>query len=398
MNEIRPGSNCVFSIILRTIICIIAIHSTAGCRKEEYKQELIPLTLTVEKEYRFDVLASEAQLAGTDDPGSLYVSFFGNRDSDCEVYRMGRDLEVLGKYIIKRGQGPGEARNPHIYGGDEKSILVYAPPDFKFIEFDRDFKPLNQFRVKDYGVPLFSGAKYFQEKRLVIDGYHYPYRDFYKDFISLYAIKLREKDFAEEKKIFETYTYRVRKDSKNIIWAFPIHFTYFKGYIYILDKRDYRLTKIDLDGQVKIEKKIAFKSRQVDKDTRKRWIEAEFPNDPRTLQSYDYPDDIWPVNWLLPLGNGIAVARCDSYDPDIEPGPITADYFDADLNLLGQVQLPYFPYWNNPIKGHILVDKTIFYRDGKLYMLEERDEEWLLIRYGVKIGEIERQTGEKNGD
>lgn len=379
------------------LLVMVALGLTASCRKE-YTQTLIPLALTVEKEYRFDVLCSEARLAGTDDPNSLYVSFFGSQQDDCRVYRLNADLEIRGNYTIKRGQGPGEARNPHIYGGDEKSVMVYAPPDFKFIEFDRDFKPLNQSRVRDYGVPLFSGAKYFREERLVIDGYHYPYRDFYKDFISLYAIKLREKDFAEVKKIFETYTFRVRKDSKNIIWAFPIHFTYFKGYIYLLDKEEYRLKKMDLDGQVKIEKKIAFKSREVDKETRKRWIEAEFPNDPQTLRNYDYPDEIWPVSWLLPLGNGIAVARCDSYDPDIKPGPITADYFDLDLNLLGQVQLPYFPNWNSPSYGHSLVDKTLLYRDGKLYMLKEDNEDWLLIRYGARIGEVKEQTGERNGD
>jgi len=373
-------------IVFFLLFFIIVIISTAGCRKEEYKQNLIPLTLTVEKEYRFDVLAGEARLAGTDDPGSLYVSFFGNRDSDCEVYRMGRDLEVLGKYIIKRGQGPGEARNPHIYGGDEKSIMVYAPPDFKFIEFDRDFNVIQEFRVKDYGTPNFSGYRYFPGKRLVLDSFH-PFKDYYRNFFRIYTLTLNEQTFADEKKIFETdYSWR-RKDNRKSFWAFPIHFTYFKDYIYLLDKEEYRLKKMDLDGQVKIEKKIAFKSHQVDKATRRTWLEKQFPGDRRFHETTEYADDIWPVSWLLPLGEGIAVARCDSYDPDIEPGAITADYFDLDLNLLGQVQLPYFPYWNNPIKGHILVDKTIFYRDGKLYMLEERDEDWLLIRYGVGIGD-----------
>jgi len=381
-------------------LAIATLNLIFACRQEAYKKLAIPLSLNKEREFRLDsVVMGEPSLARTDDPDTLYVSSRGKTGDKYEVYRLGPDLEVRGKYTIRRGQGPGESLSPRIYGGDELSILVYDLPGNRFIEFDRDFKPIKEIRTKNRGIvlPNAHGYRYIAGKRLVIDGY-YQLSGFYRRIVHLYSLKLTDQIFTEDTPIFKMdYSWRKSENNK-IIWAFPLHFVYSNNHVYILDKQEYRLEKIDLNGKVLVDKRIPFTSRSVDKDTRKRWIEAEFPNDPRTLQSYDYPDDIWPVSWLLPLGNGIAVARCDSYDPDIEPGPITADYFDADLNLLGQVQLPYFPNWNSPSYGHSLVDKSMFYRDGKLYMLEERDEDWLLIRYGVKIGEIERQTGEKNGD
>jgi hypothetical protein len=168
-----------------------------------------------------------------------------------------------------------------------------------------------------------------------------------------------------------------------MIVARPVHFGYFFDHIYILEKKDYRIIKMDIAGKVLIEKKILFKSKSFPQSLRKDWIE-KFYRDPKWTKQFDYPAELWPACWIMDVGEGIAVGRCENYDPE-DKGPITADYFDPNLNYLGKIKLPYFYTWNHPSSGKASLNRCFFCKDNKLYSLEARDEENWIIRWRIEI-------------
>ncbi|MCP4219270.1 MAG: hypothetical protein GY765_31845 [bacterium] len=99
------------------------------------------------------------------------------------------------------------------------------------------------------------------------------------------------------------------------------------------------------------------------------------------------PEYVAPANWIVELGEGIAVVRMEDYNPERKEW-IDADYFDKDLNFLGKIKLPWFYWWNFP--GSFRSDFLFYSKGKKLYFIQTRetpsDEESWLVRYRVETG------------
>ena len=354
-------------------------------------------------ERQIDMIAKSPPLfAKINDPAHIYIYVIRNQDKECEILKLSNDLEIKEKYIIENGIGPGEARNPRIYGGDTHSLILQDRAGHKYIELDPDFKLIDEYREKRPGMGLDTGGKYLPEKRMVVAGYEQMIRFskapdiLIKKYIRIYAIKfIPGKKTPENIKLYETQAIdRWKKDRMPLFR--PVHFGYFFDHIYILDKREYRIIKMDIEGNLLKDKKFAFKSRIFSKSEREEWIEKRAAHVGRIMpkEKMDYPEKLFPACWLMPIADGIAVGKCENYDLD-DKGPISADYFDPDLNYLGKITLPYFFWWNEPSAGQVAVDCDFFYKNGKLYFSEERDGEYWITRWDVKIEK--NKPGEEKG-
>ncbi|MCP5045975.1 MAG: hypothetical protein GY940_02315 [bacterium] len=389
----NPGDPLIFHqlktagiISIMLLLLILSINCSGGSTSIETQEielhnKIFPLTLTKEKEYRFDVVSKNSpMISKVDDGEHLYLLYLGSQNKNSEVFKITTDFEIKGRYLIKYGIGPGEAQNPRLYGGDKRSIIIYDAPGAKFIEFDANFNLIGQYKLNHIGTFLYSGAWYVPGKRMILDGF-YQAQSSFKGFTRIYLRKLMGGRKVEDVKIFETPRLKRRQDHQYLLGE-PVHFGYFYDHIYVLDKRNYQLTKMDSDGNPLIRKKVSFKSKEFDKDRRKKWVRQVFRKE-RHIRGMDFPEKLWPACWLFPITGGIAVAKCENYDHDVK-GPIPADYFDKDLNYLGRITLPYFDSWNDPGHGQRALNMFILYRNSKLYIIEERDEERWIVRWHVE--------------
>jgi hypothetical protein len=141
---------------------------------------------------------------------------------------------------------------------------------------------------------------------------------------------------------------------------------------------------MDLRGNIIKDKKILFKSRSFSRSLRKKWIDKFYADDEYCKRRFDFPEELFPASWLMQVGDGIAVCRCENYDPDIK-GSVPADYFDRDLNYLGKIELPYLYFWNHPYTGQYHSYINFLSKGGKLYYLETRDDnDYWIVRYNIE--------------
>ena len=384
------------SRIAATLLAVLFLVFSTACGKAgdkgsvpvmELPQLYSQWVLKKEKEYRFDVTTKGGPLIGkVDDPENLYVYFLQNRDNNCEIVKFSTDLELKEKYYIPRAAGPGEAQNPRIYGGTRDFIIVWDAPGYKYIKLDANFKLMDEYRLtKDLGTFLYSGAHYVKEQNCVFDGFS-RFINYYDKVVRIYRMEFptgREKK-VREKKLFDSTYLGYRKDNERHIIMKPVDFGWFFGHLYILDKRQYRLIKMDPGGKILKEIKIFFKSKSFAASLRKEWTYKYYPNDEFMQRKSDLPDKLLPANWLMQVGDGIAVGRMENYDP-VEQDTIPADYFDPDLNYLGQVELPYFYFWNHPSEGNHQAEIKFYSLGGKLYFAETRDDdEYWIVRYEIR--------------
>lgn len=379
--------------VVLLILSTACSTTRAGSVSEEVDlaEKHFPLALVKEKEYRFDIVSRGGPiLAKVDDRDHVYAYFLENLNGNCEVIKMSTDLEVKNRFEIRSGVGPGEAQNPRIYGGNEQSIIVYDPPHEKFIRYDADFKLVDEFRIgKDMGTFLYSGGRYDSRRNFVLDGFSQN-MDYYDIFIRIFKFELPGPAGGTVKNnlLFETSHRLRRKSNRKLMLGRAVNFGYYFDHIYVMDKRVYRLMKMDTRGHILVDKKIRFESRNFSASLRKKWIKDYYYNYDIGLRRFDFQDDLWTASWMIRLGDGIAVCRVRTYDPAAK-GPVTADYFDGDLNYRGQVTLPYFYFWNHPDTGQSVADARFHSRDGKLYFVEHRgDDVYWIVRYGIEYETI----------
>jgi hypothetical protein len=364
-----------------------------GCKKDrlekkvteiELEDKIYPMYLKKEKEYKFNVISKVSPIiANIDAKNELFVYFIVNANRECEILKMTTDFDIINRYIIKYGIGPGEATNPRIYGGDNQAVIVFDAPVSKFIKYDSNFKLIDEYRVKNLGTFLYSGYRYVPKYQFVLDGFD-KIINYYETKYSIYIRKFINRKTIKDFKIYSTpICKKALKENKKMFVSRPIHFGFFYDHIYILEKCDYRIIKMDIEGNVLIHKKIRFKTQYIPESSRKKWI-GKFYRNPKWIDEFDYPGKLWPASWIIDFSGGIAVGRCENYDHD-DRGPIIADFFDKNLNYLGKITLPYFFAWNQPSAGQDSVNRHLFYKDGKLYSTVERDEENWIIRWGVEI-------------
>ena len=68
--------------------------------------------------------------------------------------------------------------------------------------------------------------------------------DFFKGFTSIYALELAPQKNTEKRKLFEVESMKRRRD-RTVIGGRSIHFGYFYNHLYVLNKREYIIVKMD---------------------------------------------------------------------------------------------------------------------------------------------------------
>jgi len=383
-------------IVLTTALSILSNSCNSGENKkgkaEALEEKVFPLVFAKEREKQIDIIVKDPILfARINDPDHIYIYTIWNQDKNCEVFKLSNDLEIKKRYIINNGIGPGEARNPRICGGDAHSVIFYDIAGHKFMKFDSSFKLIAEYKEKKYLGESIAGNEYLAEQQMMVGGFKQMIKFsktpelLFEFHFRIYARKfIIDRNMIEETKLFETpYNEHWMKNKKPIFM--PVSFVYFFNHIYVLDKREYRIIKMDIEGNVVKEKKFAFKSRTFSKSDREKWVETFFSK--RQAKEFDFPEKLFPACWLMPIADGIAVGKCENYDPD-DTGPVSADYFDPELNYLGKITIPYFRAWNNPHQGQDEAYNRFLHRKGKLYSIQwNDDDEYTITAWKVQIEE-----------
>jgi hypothetical protein len=387
--NVLPSAAVLLFLILLMVFSAACnkMNNKTNTEEMELPEIEFPLVLKKEKEYRFDVITREGPFFGkVDDKDNLYAYFLQNQDGNCEVLKLSTDLELKKTFIIRRGQGPGEAINPRIYGGDEHFIIVWDAPARKYIKFDSDFKLLDEYRLSKYmGTFLYSGEHYVKEHNFVLEGFN-KHVTYYDKFINIFKMKFPddESKIVRDIKLFSIPYQQYRKDNDKMTMGVPLNFGWYFDHIYILNKRDYRILKMDAAGNVVLDKKVKFETVTFSEAERKKWIYKNYGPGSRGRRRFDFPEILWPACWMIHVGDGIAVGRCENYDPD-RVEFVSADYFDPDLNYRGRIKLPYFRWWNRTDIAPTHADINFYSKGGKLYFLETRDDDdYWLVRYNIE--------------
>ncbi len=378
----------VFFILMILVISLINCKSKEKINEKvlDLNNNFISLKLVEEKSIKLDVVTKDMPGIAKIDDDFIYITFL-NLDKNMEIWKYNDNLEFQDKFILKYGHGPGEVINPRIYGGGLNNILIYDPPSYKYNLYDKNFKFIKQYRLSDLGTFLYYGYKYIPEHNCILDAF-YTYvsksKTGMKAVIKIYLISLL-KEKTKNKEIFNI-TIDKFKNYKSIV-AYPVHFTYFDKYIYILNTKEYKIYKMDIKGKLIKNIKVKFKGKRFTENEIEKWIESHYGS--KYKNRFLYPEELWPACWIMPLGKGIAVGRRKDYNTNRNE-PIIVDYFDKDLNFIGKIKLSYFKYWNDPNGGQQFADILFNCKGDIIYRIKieakEDEEEYSLIKFKVKYG------------
>jgi hypothetical protein len=347
----------------------------------EVENASYPLTLIKEKEIKIDaVIKGIPVLAKIESPNRIFVKTY-NKEGNTEFLAYNTDLELEKKNLIFYGQGPNECLQTLVMGGDENNIIIYDGMSQKYYLYDGDLKNRKTLKAKQ---PLESGwiphGVNFSEKnnafltclsRIIKPGvfeYHLHLRKIEDNGIKDTEILKIENNVYSKKRLF--------------IAAHPIHFSLINDNIYILRPDEYRITKMNLEGIIVKEARVANLGKvRFTNQERELWIEERGLKKSR----FTCPEYLWHACWILELGNGIAIGRRDNYKPLTKEWG-DADYFDMDLNYLGKIKLPWFSDWNFP--DQVMSDIFFQNKGNMLFFIEtretENDEEFWLTRWRIR--------------
>ena len=366
-------------ILVLTILLLIS----SSCKKQHVTEEIqikdvpFPLKLVKEKETRIDAPGYPGFVPLTN--SDHFMIRLEYKDTAFLTYDPGLNLVKEG--VIKYGEGPLECLMPVAMGGDEDNLIITDIVAMKYYIYDRDFKTRRDITAKRRGwIP--HGVNFSPAHNVILSCYHdcYSNRYFAEYYVYLRKLAGNRLDDTEIFKIKDrSYT-----DGLLCILSRPVHFRMIDDYIYILKKADYRVMKMDINGNVLKEigvtglKKIRFSKRE-----RGEWVEALGHR--LKKEEFTFPEYLWHANFIMKLADGIAVGRIEDYNPQKREW-IDADYFDKDLNFLGKIKLPWFPASHDP--GQLESDLFFLSKGDKLYFIDTRengpDEEYWLTRWKIE--------------
>lgn len=347
------------------------------------------LKLTQTKRMKIDTISRGAPMfldIGNRNENDIYLYLDSGQDKKKTILKITPGLEITGQYSLPGGRGPGELLNPRCYGGENNSVLFYDIGQHKYSVYTAAFQFIREFKISGEAQFYDGGYRYFPAKQLILDGRNEMISAGKNRLEFMAKIRTRQLDgerLTNNKTVFQT-NYNTKNDKGKHILGKPVDFGFFFEHIYILDKRQYRLIKMNLHGETLKRITVKFPQKTFSQSERKQWLSQSRKN-ARILNRITYPETLWPAMGLVPIGNGIAVTRCKNYDPSIT-GPISADYFDQDLKYLGEITIPYIPYWNHPTYGHLVINdrthncpasKTFFTIDEST----NEEEEYFLVRW-----------------
>lgn len=372
-------------MMMRLILIIsVLLIISSSCKEPhpvtevEIKNKTYPLELIKEREVKIDGLGYPGfvPLYNSD---NIMISL---EYKDKELLTFDSELKLLERNRIKYGEGPNECLLPVVMGVSKEGFLVFDVTRLRYFLYDRELRSRKNISAEQRGwIPHGVNFSFTHETilscyRTIVDSAWTTY-DFHVYLRKLKGTRL------ENTEIF-TFRFKFFLENNVSIIGNPIHFRMIDDYVYILKKIDYRILKVDLEGNVVKEirvpnfKKVRFSRRQ-----RGDWLEATGSKLKRSQSIF--PEYLWPANFIMELAGGIAVGRMEDYNP-VKKDWIEADYFDKNLNFLGKIKLPWFYYWNYP--GHFQSDFSFYSKGDKLYLIERRDtdddEEYWLTRWKIK--------------
>lgn len=366
------------------ILVILSLHILISCSKDDPvpvqditpNETPYPVSFVKENQVDLAIISTDsAMIYKIDDSQHIFVGFI-NADKDREIWKLDLSLQIKDKYIIKKGQGPNEAINPFIFGGDTREIFCYDFAYKRLMFWTPGFTHCNmEKRRLWYGEFAWHSFSYYPRKSLLLYLKTNPDNDLRKTLLSLTIMNIKNK---QEKDII-LYRQKIKYTERDAngqlyFWhAKPIHATWFKDHIYILDLQQYLISKYSATGILKKKVRVAFKSRSFSETQLQKWINETTKSKQRS-QYRKYPQGLWPACWLLPLGNGIAVGRRENYEP-ANPQWIMADYFDLNLQYLGKIKIPlYHKNWNHPYFSQGSLDGYSLVKGNRFFFINEDED------------------------
>lgn len=150
--------------------------------------------------------------------------------------------------------------------------------------------------------------------------------------------------------------------------------------VFIVNMNDYSLIKYSIKAKTWHVKKI-----QYDKISMNNNLKIEFIKDmwgEKATKKYTLSDRILPISWAIPLKKGFVVLRRSDYW-QASQNTMRAQYYDWDLNPLGNVDIPYF-FRRNVLRATTVNEWALFIdSEQSFYLIVDTDSDWKIQKWRI---------------
>jgi len=366
----------IISILL--LICLSQCSDNpkpAGSKEIIIKEILNPVNVkfVLEKRILINDLLFPFLFAGEEE---LFLYGVSAKDSKTTLNIYDKAMNFLSPRSFFTGQGPGDlGAGAHFYKFDDQ--IYFADNTQQRVNiFDKDFNFKKFVMVGTGYVTLIRNGDYLLHAHMFQDE---------KKNLRVQKISLSTFPGLKEIKLKELEPYWPIDSRHRIIQFMENGFHYFchQDVIYVLDQKSYNISTFNLSGAPLKSIKLDVKPKYLSDETREMWLrELRGREYDRIKEKVILTDYLQPAAFMIPMNKGFAVIRRESYvSPNCTEKPmVTADYFDYQLNLKGQIQLPCF--WR--IFELNYYPKTFQYKDGFLYLVSiTEDEQYYFEKWRV---------------
>lgn len=307
--------------------------------------------------------------------------------TEVKLQRFDFDLSRTASHHFKEGQGPGEWQAPPEFVGYDDNILMIDRVANRITWYDGNMN-IGHTLLHRYNAPF--GFVYSEMVKRV-DGtfglYYYLPSDvrMKHGYHGGFEIKIMGGTISPNGVDCEVYYEAFKGFQKENNFVFEegekILFAQAGDSLYIVDAETYTLTRMSLDGTPLRSVRIKTARPEFSKETLQKWYKgfASQTVDEHKGQwnpTYWYPSPLWPVAAMFPIENGLAVITCEDYNPENKPEMLRADYFDLDLNCIGVIEVPAYPFWNCPSMDNMMRARGYLrWQIDRLFYIDFNDEE-----------------------
>jgi hypothetical protein len=345
-----------------------------------------PATFVKEKEIKVEAITKGyPHFARINDNDHVFIKF-RNGDGDHEIWKYNTSLECQKKFIIKYGQGPSEAMKPLILGGTPNEIVMYDISYRRILYWDSNFDNcvMKKRSLINHGF-AYNGFGYSPEYDCALIWEEIDSPSSNKTRVNVY-LKSIKKEKTTDRKLYE-FEYLYFNRDVNGGWNFwpsrPFHCILLKDFVFLINLKEYVINKYDLMGRLLKRVKVSFQKKKFSSRQLKEW-EKGFGVKKAHM---NFPGELWPACWLLPIDKGFVVGRREDYKPS-NKYCIPADYYDISLRYLGQINLPSFDKrWKDPFYGQTYADIRALGKGRRLYIITEDEGgngDYILSRWILK--------------
>ncbi|MCI0470924.1 MAG: hypothetical protein L0Y73_04640, partial [Candidatus Aminicenantes bacterium] len=286
-----------------------------------------------------------------------------------------KKLEYISQKIFHVGQGPGDVAALNIITPIDDKIYIAGNSNQQVGIFNSDLEYIDciKFNWEKVGgpFPLSDDGRYFIGKQYLIDG-----KNALTKFKLVSFPALEGKVFLEHSMIPPAFNDRILK-----LDSMPGISYFFKDKsVYFLYMNEYRLLKLNLNGDKLRDVVVKVDRVKISEDKKKLYLE-EYSRLQGNVLKLALSDYVMPAGHIVALGNGFIVVRRQDYGTECS-GMTTGDYFNYRIEYLGKVKIPCF-YQLYLLIGPLFLS-THRYADGFLYLVNEIDEELWLEKWLVK--------------